>query len=233
MAKSYYAILGIASNSTSEEIKSAYRRLSKEFHPDHYSGSRDAFLEIQEAYAVLGDDQKRNQYEQRLKRTAVTIPSSRPVRPRYFEAEPLIPEQAPVDFGQISPMRSFETLTPSYDEVFDWLWRNFSNLGQPKSGRIENLTLEVPLTPEQARSGGNTCIMVPARAVCPTCGGIGWIGPYACVRCAGEGAITGEIPVSISFPAGLAGSHAVAVPLTRFGIENLHLTVVLRITDSW
>ncbi len=232
MAKSYYAVLGISSKSSADEIKSAYRRLSKEFHPDHYPGNHDAFLEIQEAYAVLSDAQKRSQYEQHLKRRASPIPGTRPVRSVPSAPEPLIPEDRPVDLGRISPVRSFETFKPSFDEVFDWLWRNFSSLGQPKSGRIQNLTVEVPLTPEQARRGGNTRVMVPVMAVCPTCGGRGGVGPYDCFRCAGEGSISGEMPVSISFPAGLTGTHSVAVPLGRFGIKNVHLTVMFKPADA-
>ncbi|MDY6905466.1 MAG: DnaJ domain-containing protein [Thermodesulfobacteriota bacterium] len=234
MAKSYYAILGISSGSTLDEIKSAYRHLSKKYHPDHYSGNRDTFLEIQEAYTVLSDDRKRNQYERQLER--------RPERPRRRPAytapqgapEPLIPEEdAPVNLGQISPARSFETFTPSFDEIFDWLWRNFSSMDLPKSGQIRPLTLEVLLTREQARRGGTASIMVPVRAACPTCRGAGGVGFYECARCAGEGAITGEMPVSIGFPAGITDTHAVAIPLRRFGIGNMHVTVVFRVSDDY
>jgi len=122
---------------------------------------------------------------------------------------------------------------PSFDEMFDWLWRNFSGLDWPKSGRVENLTLDVPLTREQAVRGGTTRIMVPARAVCPVCRGCGGVGFYECARCAGEGAISGEVPVSLSFPAGLRRDQAVVIPLDRFGIRNLQLTVIFRLTNDW
>lgn len=226
MAKSYYAILGISSNASADEIKSAYRRLSKEFHPDHYSGTGEIFREIQEAYAVLGDSQRRNRYEQQVQKASVNTPAKPPV---YPEPEPLIPEKKGADLGDISLIRSFQTLSPSFDEIFDWLWRNFSGLNQPKSGRMQNLTLEIPLTADQARHGGTARIMVPALASCPTCRGLGGIGPYECVRCAGEGAIIGEVPVSVAFPAGLTRGHAVLIPLDRFGIRNLHLTVIFQL----
>jgi molecular chaperone DnaJ len=102
----------------------------------------------------------------------------------------------------------------------------------PKSAKIQNLTVEVPLTPEQALHGGIARVMAPARAICPICRGYGRIGDYECARCGGEGAISGELPVSISFPAGLTSDHAVMVPLTRFGIRNLHLTVLLRVQSN-
>ena len=227
MAKSYFAILGISPNANLDEIRSAYRRLAKEFHPDHYSGSSARFRDIQEAYSVLGNSRRRREYKRSIRK----VPLKTPLRPGNLEPEPLIPDEGPVDLGEISPVRSFQSFTPSFDEVFEWLWRNFSDLAAPKSARVENLTLEVTLTPEQARQGGNARIMVPARAVCPTCRGQGGVGLYDCVRCAGEGAISGEMPVSVSFPAGLTDDHAVLIPLDRFGIRNTHLTVLFRPTS--
>ena len=229
MAKSYFAILGISSSASIEEVRAAYRRLAKEFHPDHFEGGSAPFREIQEAYAVLGDDQKRDRYQRSLESARVPRPCRASAGP---VPEPLIPEQQPVDFGEISPVRSFSTYTPSYDEIFDWLWHNFSDIAWPKSGRFQELTLEMPLTRDQAHRGGNARVMVPARAMCPTCGGAGGVGYYECSRCGGEGAISGEIPVSISFPAGLTSDYAVVVPLDRFGIRNMHITVLFRITGG-
>lgn len=60
--KDYYGILGVNKNATKEEIKKAYRKLSKEHHPDK-GGNEDKFKEINEAYQVLSDDNKRNQYD--------------------------------------------------------------------------------------------------------------------------------------------------------------------------
>ena len=157
------------------------------------------------------------------------MPISTPLRPTpYPEPEPLIPEASPVELGEVSPVRSFQSFTPSFDEIFDWLWSNFSDLTQPKSARVQNLTLEVTLTPEQARRGGNARVMVPAQAVCPTCRGHGGVGFCECARCAGEGVISGEVPVSVSFPPGISKDHAVMIPLDRFGIPNTHITVLFR-----
>ena len=229
MAKSYYAILGISSNASPDDIRSAYRRLAREFHPDHYTGGSDRFREIQEAYTVLGDAQRRREYEQNISKVSPQQPAR---ATKYSRPEPLIPQERPFDLGEISPVRSFESFTPSFDEIFDWLWQNFSSLKRPKSGRFQNLTLEVTLTPEQVRLGGSARIMVPARAVCPTCRGCGAIGPYECARCVGEGAISGEMPVSIAFPSGLVENHAVLLALDRFGIRNMLLTVLFRPTGN-
>jgi molecular chaperone DnaJ len=224
MAKSYFAILGVTVDASPDDIRSAYRRLAKEYHPDHSKGDSGLFRQIQEAYHILGDASRRRKYEK-----ALTAAPKKPAGKWPIGApEPLVPEQGPIDLGEISPIRSFQTFRPSYDQVFDWLWDNFSSMNWPKSGRVENLTLEVLLTTEQALRGGNASVLVPAQAGCPVCRGRGHIGYYECLRCAGEGSISGEIPVSISFPPGLTKDHAVMIPLERFGIRNLHLTVLFR-----
>lgn len=228
MAKNYFAILEVTSAASPDEIHSAYRRLAKEYHPDHYTGGSKPFQRIQEAYSVLGDPEKRRDYEKALSNVRIrrTAPQS-----YYPDAEPLIPERRGVDMGEISPVRSFETFSPSFDEIFDWLWDNFADVKPPKSGRMQNLTLEVPLTREQALRGGNATVMVPARSVCPTCRGAGAIGYYECHRCAGEGAISGEVPVHVSFPPGVTKDHLVIIPLDRFGIRNARFTVLFRPRD--
>lgn len=228
MARSYFAILEVPSGASPEEVRSAYRRLVKEFHPDHYEGGSEPFRQIQEAYAVLGDPVRRRAYEKSLADVVVKRTTG---HTRYPEPEPLIPEENPVNFGEISPVRSFQTVSPSFDEIFDWVWDNFSGVDRPKSGRVRHLTLEVPLTREQAIRGGTAKVMVPVRAACPTCRGYGSVGYDECYRCAGQGAVSGEVPVSIAFPPGLVQNHSVIIPLERFGIRNLHLTVLFRPRD--
>ena len=68
MAKDYYQILGVPRNATKEQIKKAYRKLAMQHHPDRNPGkekwANEKFKEINEAFSVLGDPQKRSQYDQ-------------------------------------------------------------------------------------------------------------------------------------------------------------------------
>ena len=71
MPENYYIILGIPSKSSQEEIKSAYRRLAKEFHPDHYGENHSPFLNVQEAYSVLSDPVRRRAYDAALENNRI------------------------------------------------------------------------------------------------------------------------------------------------------------------
>lgn len=64
MNKDYYKILGVSKNASPDEIKRAYRKLAHQYHPDKNSGSAERFKEINEAYQILSNPQKKAQYDQ-------------------------------------------------------------------------------------------------------------------------------------------------------------------------
>ena len=64
MSKDYYKTLGIDKNTSQEDVKKAFRKLAHQYHPDKESGDEDKFKEINEAYQILGDEKKRQQYDQ-------------------------------------------------------------------------------------------------------------------------------------------------------------------------
>lgn len=230
MAKNYYVVLGLSPGASLDEIRSAYRQRAKEVHPDHAGGDSSAFVEVQEAYSVLSRPDRRRAYDEMVREVRVYGTSrAEPMRAPGPRVEPLRPTTEPVHLGDVSLGRSFRTFSPSFEEIFDRLWSNFSSLSRPKAEGPESLGLEIVLSPDEARHGGTARILIPARAVCPTCGGRGGIGYYECWRCSGEGAISGQFPVNVSFPSMIRGKHRVVIPLDSFGIRNLYLTAIFRV----
>ena len=232
--KNYYVILGVKSDATLKQIREAYRRLAKELHPDYYGEDSGPFIDLQEAYAVLSDPARRRAYDdvQRTARREAGSPGharAEPLFGRESAAEPLIPSQEPADLGDMSLSRSFRTFGPSFDELFDRLWRNFS-LSRPKAERLRSLNTEIRITPQEALRGGRVRILVPARLRCPECGGHGGLGFFECWRCKGVGAIQGEYPVNLAFPAGIVNNYVIEIPLDRFGIDNSYLRVIFRVS---
>jgi molecular chaperone DnaJ len=236
MRKNYYLILRLSPEATSDQIRSAYRRRALELHPDLTGFDSDQFLELQEAYDVLSDPVRRRDYDRETEEIPIRrMDAMRPpetIIARRQRAEPLTTNEPASEFADLSLFRSFETFSPSFDELFERLWSNFSLGTRPKAERLESLNVEVPLSPQHAFAGGEVRVMVPARLVCSACGGQGRIGPYECSRCEGQGAVTGEYPVTIRYPAGLREDYIVRLPLERFGIENFYLTVQFRPTAS-
>jgi DnaJ-class molecular chaperone len=222
MAKSYYAILGVTSCATPDEIRSAYRRLAKEYHPDRFEGGSGPFRQIQEAYSVLGNAERRRQYEASLPK-----PSFKScVRPGYcVEPEPLIAEKETFDIDQAQSGSYGRFPQSPFAGSFERLWYDFPHPCRHGQKRLRNYSIDIPLTRQQTVHGGTARVMAPARAVCPSCRGYGDTGFFECTRCSGAGIITGEMPVSIEFPPGLTQNLAVSIPLERFGFPNVHLIV--------
>ena len=235
MPKNYYIILGIPSDSSSTDIKSAYRKLAKEFHPDHCGKKASPFLNIQEAYSVLSDPVRRQSYDEKLKVTQRGMTKSfvEPMQQSFHEEkiEPLIPEPlGPTDLGNAYLSNSFHHCRPSFDSLFDNIFSNFLE-HQPKGGELKNLNVVITLNPEQAFLGGHVRLFVPTQLKCPRCNGYGGIGYYECWHCGGEGIKSGEHPVMISFPPGVSDNHSVQLSLDQYGIHNLYLTVTFRISE--
>src|SRR5260370_544767 len=179
-----------------EEIRCGYRGLAIELHPDLSGFGSDQFLELQEAYSVLSDPMRRAVYDREaeeipVRRTDVARPAESVIARRH-SAEPLTPVQPVGEFEEISFLRSFETFLPSFSEMFDRLWSNFELVTRRTAERLENLTVDVPLSPQQAFAGGQMRILVPARVICPACRGRGSVGPYQCWGFARHGALTVE-----------------------------------------
>lgn len=234
--KNYYRLLGIDIDASWEQIRTAYRRYAKELHPDYYGDDSGPFRDLQEAYAVLSDPARRLAYDKLLRQSLAehgrmphiraeplsTTPSGR------LKPEPLIPPDKPEDLGDLSLSNSFDTFLPSFEELFDRLWRNF-DLAQPEFEPLKSLNIEIRISPEEARRGGRVRLHLPARLSCPVCHGRGGVGFYRCWQCDGDGLVEGEFPVLLSFPPGIVESYVTEIPLDQLGIHNFYLRVFFRV----
>ena len=224
MATDLYLVMGVDANAAPEQITAAYQHWAEESNPEHDSPATDSLRELQEAYSILGHPKRRRAYEQQVaeEKLAGAAPGGRvePVRPGP-EAERIgqgLVGGQPIEVSLREPLGECH---PSFHELFDRLWSNFSLLTRPKEEHLESLTVEIVLTRQEARAGGQARIMIPARAQCPACLGHGAVGLYQCWRCQGHGSITADYPLEVTYPAGVLNEYVVRVPLSRFGIREL------------
>jgi molecular chaperone DnaJ len=220
-----YRILGLSIQATPEDVRTAYRRRALELHPDHSGSGSAPFLELQEAYGILSDPVRRAAWDRRRAAAA-----GEPLTAPGWGAEPLRPVDRASGFREVSMFDSFDTFGPSWEELSDRWQDNFTLGSRPKAERMQSLTVDVPLSAEQAAWGGEVLLSVPARLPCRSCAGHGGVGGYLCWRCGGTGSVTGEVPLRVRYPAGLIDCYLARLPLDRFGIQNFYLTVRFRVS---
>lgn len=173
--RDYYEVLGVERTSSDVEIKSAYRKLALQFHPDrnpeNHEEATERFKEITEAYSVLADSQKRASYD-RFGHAGVNGGAGQP----DFSSTIF------TDFGDI--FGSFGDLFGMGD-VFGG--------GRARSRGAErgaDLRYDMPITFEEAAAGLETKIKIPRMEACSECGGRGarrGTHPVACSACGGAG----------------------------------------------
>jgi molecular chaperone DnaJ len=177
--KDYYAILGVSKTATAKEITSAYRKLARQFHPDANPDDRaaeDRFKEISAAYEVVGDEERRKEYDQ-----------ARAIGPMGG---------GPMGGGMPNGGMHFEGA-----DLGDLLGNLFGRGpgGQPRTPRAErgprrgdDLQTELHLSFDDAVRGATTTVNLTSEVTCPDCNGSGaahGTAPKVCPDCGGRGAV--------------------------------------------
>lgn len=229
MMRDFYLVLNVAREATPEEIRTAYRRRALELHPDKSGEDTEPFQELQQAYSVLSDPALRTAYDRRNAAISSQFSEQSPAGPPAAEpGEEIEPASA---FREMSLSNSFGRYEPSFEELFDRLWGNFNSSPRPKAEKLESLTVDIPLSPQEADTGGSVRVLVPVRAICPQCHGRGLVGALECWLCRGQGAAVGQYPLDLPYPGGLRRDYIVRVPLSPFGIHNFYMTIRFRPTE--
>jgi molecular chaperone DnaJ len=169
--KDPYRTLGVDRKASDEEIKKAYRKLARQYHPDRNAGDKDAeerFKEVQEAYSILSDPEKRKAYD----------------------AGGGIFGGGPGGFDPGSFRGGFGGVGDILSDLFGGVGgRSGGGTGtRPERGR--DLETEVHVSFDQAMEGAQVPVSVPLSAPCPTCHGTGarpGTAPKVCPRCQGRG----------------------------------------------
>ncbi|HEY2437251.1 MAG TPA: molecular chaperone DnaJ [Solirubrobacteraceae bacterium] len=168
----YYKILGVGKNASEEEIKKAYRKLARQYHPDRRPGDKQAeerFKEISQAHDVLSDREKRKQYDRGAAPFGINMPGG-------FD---------PSSFGS------------GFGDILSNLFGSGAGgagRGGVRGGRAQvrgrDLETEVSLTFDQAVDGAQVPLAVPTSQPCATCRGTGakpGTSPRVCPVCDGRG----------------------------------------------
>ena len=168
--RDYYEVLGVSKNASQDEIKSAFRKLAKKYHPDINKDpdAPEKFKEAEEAYSVLSDESKRKKYDQ------------------YGHAAfDNMNGGAGYDFSDFD-------FSDIFSEIFGSGFGGFSSQGRSRVTKGRDAITKVHLTFEEACFGCKKELDIDTLEKCDDCNGNGGHGEKTCTRCHGSGVITAE-----------------------------------------
>jgi curved DNA-binding protein len=205
--RDYYDVLGVARTATEDQIKSAYRKLARKYHPDVNPGDKSAeekFKEINEAYEVLSDADKRKKYDE--------------LGPNWKAGQDFRPppnwEGANVEFGDFGDFFGGGRGASGFSDFFESLFggRRGPRRGAGFAMRGQDVEAEIPLTLEEAHRGVKRTITLQVTETCPDCNGSGVKDAKTCPTCRGAGAIRRPKSLEVTIPAGVREGSVIRLP---------------------
>lgn len=209
--KDYYAILGVGRTASNADIKTAFRKLAREYHPDVAKDKKRAeekFKEINEAYEVLSDPPKRQQYDQ----LGANWKSGADFRP---------PPGWGRHAGRAGERTEFEFnfggtgFSDFFEELFGG--RRNGRQGTAFSGadpaeRGADIEGDILVSLEEVMHGSRRAVNVRHAVVCSVCNGSGRRGQHACVACEGQGRVSKSETYQVKIPAGVTDGQRLRLP---------------------
>ena len=207
----YYETLGVDRNASAEEIKSAYRKLARKWHPDLHTGdekqkAEERFKQINEAYEVLSDQDKRAKYDQLGQDWD---------KAESYQSSPGWDNMRHYTSGDFEGFRSSGNGFSDFFEMFfggggTRTGQNFRSAGfdfgegfRQGPARGNDLETEITLNIEEAYRGGGKSIRVSGSRTCPDCRGTAIKGNNICSRCGGTGALPDTRTLDVKIPPGV------------------------------
>jgi molecular chaperone DnaJ len=202
--KDYYKILEVEENATDDQIKKSYRNLSKKYHPDVNPEGSEKFKEIAEAYEILGDKVKRDQYNQRKNNPFQNSPLQDMFEQMFgsnmgqgFNQQRR--KQAPDKILKltISPVESYIGV----EKVIRYSRESSCNVCGGFGGQQQGCNT-CHGAGYQVKSFGSGFLVQQIRTTCPTCGGKGYTLVHKCNGCQGNGSLGEHVEIKIKIPVG-------------------------------
>ena len=201
-SKDYYQILGVNKHATDKEIKQAYRRLARKHHPDLNPSDKSAeakFKEINAAYEVISDPEKRRKYDQFGDRW------------EYAEqfAKSAGNEGVRQDFARGGTTFDFGGLGDIFSGLFTDSGKGPRMRYRPQRGQDIDYSIEVSL--EEAYHGSKRILELQTEEVCTACGGTGRVGDRICTICNGAGGKLSPRRLEVKIPAGVNNGSRIRI----------------------
>jgi len=201
--KDYYSVLGVSRNAGEREIKQAYRKLARQYHPDVNAGDKSAeakFKQINEAYEVLSDKEKRRKYDQ--------FGDQWQYADQFAQAQR---QQTPFwNFSQAGG-QSFRFEEADLGSLFDDLFGGGIRRRQVRPRRGKDIRYPLEVTLEEAYHGTKRTIALQTEQPCSGCKGTGLIQNLPCSVCRGLGVVSGVKRLEVKIPAGVKDGSRVRV----------------------
>jgi molecular chaperone DnaJ len=209
--KDYYAILGVPKGAAEKDIKSAYRKLARKWHPDanpdNAKAAEEKFKEISEAYEVLGDPEKRKKYDalgSDWQRAARQAEEQRQYR-RYSEND------FGFDFnaGNAGAGPGPSGFSDFFDMFFSGIGRRQTTQSSGFSRRGQDLETTIELSLRDVYDGGKKAVALQVEDSCPRCHGTGTDNGRLCPQCSGTGRVLVTKKFEVAIPKGIGDGQRI------------------------
>jgi curved DNA-binding protein len=213
--KDYYEILGVPRTASEDEIRKAFRKLARRYHPDvakDKGKAEEKFKEVNEAYEVLGDPAKRKKYDELGANWKAGAEFRPPPGWQTFSGGTRRGRSADGGF-------SFEFEGTGFSDFFEQL---FGSMGRGRRGGFDSFEedagqagndvhADLLVSLEEAQHGSVRSVSLRRAVPCEKCGGTGTLGHRACSACGGEGHTARTETYQVRIPAGVTEGQLLRV----------------------